>query len=197
VLARATAEPEALALGIDANATGMAPAASRAARRPAKGGAPNARFLVSSVEALPDELTATADLVSVQFPWGSLLRGIVRGEPAIIEPIARLLNREPNAELRMLLSVEPRDRSPGLQALDPEALAAIATSFAKLGLKSTELRAVTPDELARSHSTWAKRLRAGTGERQAALLAFGVHDGERRHARTDDQGGRRTIVRTS
>jgi 16S rRNA (adenine(1408)-N(1))-methyltransferase len=196
VLARATAEPDTLALGIDANATGMAPVALRAARKPAKGGVQNARFLVSSVEGLPGELAATANLVTVQFPWGSLLRGIVRGEPAIIEPIARLLNREPNAELRMLLSVEPRDRSQGLRALDPASLARIAASFSKLGLTSTELRAATPGELASSHSTWAKRLRAGTGERQAALLAFGVHDVERRQALADDPGHRRTTVRT-
>jgi 16S rRNA (adenine(1408)-N(1))-methyltransferase len=174
VLSRAAAEPGTLVLGVDANAKGMTQAASRAARRPAKGGAPNARFLVSSVEALPEELAATADLVTVQFPWGSLLRGIVQGEPAIVEPIARMLKRRPNAELRIFLSIEPRDRSLGLRTLDDGAIASIAAAFAELGLESIELHPATPGELAGSHSTWAKRLRAGTSDRRAWLLRFGV-----------------------
>lgn len=61
----------------------MAEAASRAGRKRAEGG-PNARFVVCAAEALPGELDATADLVTIQFPWGSLLRGIVLGEPDLL-----------------------------------------------------------------------------------------------------------------
>jgi len=166
-VARAAAEAGTLVLGVDANATGMARAASRAARRPERGGRPNARFLVCAVEALPEELAATADLVTVQFPRGSLLRGIVQGESAVVEPIARLLAPD-IGRLRMLLSVEARDRTLGLAALDEAGGEAIVAAFERQGLRAIDLRAATPPDLAASGSTWAKRLGVGTGAARPA-----------------------------
>jgi len=172
VLVRARAEPHALVLGVDANADGMAGAASRAARRPAKGGAANARFLVCAAEALPVELARTADEVTVQFPWGSLLRGIAAGDPAVLVPITRLLKPIPTAELRVLLSVEARDRSVGVPALDAERVAGIARAIEGLGLRSVDLRPAVSGDLIGSHSTWARRLGAGPRRRVAWLLTF-------------------------
>jgi 16S rRNA (adenine(1408)-N(1))-methyltransferase len=187
VLALARAEPGALALGIDPDASRMSDAASRSARKPSKGGAPNARFLVCAVEALPMELAATADLVTVQFPWGSLLRGIVGGETAILAPIARLLKPSADSELRLLLSVEPRDRAVGLGVLDEHAVRRIANAFTDLGLEVREARPASAADLAASHSTWAKRLRAGSGERKVWALTTGVGDVQRRYAREADR----------
>jgi 16S rRNA (adenine(1408)-N(1))-methyltransferase len=190
VLARARAEPGTLALGIDAEASRMADAASRAARRPARGGAPNARFLVSAAETLPDALAATADIVTVQFPWSSLLRGILLGEPAVVVPIAGLLKPSPASELHLLLSVVPRDGALGIEALDERAVGGIAAGFNQLGMEAIELRPASAADLVASHSTWARRLRAGTSARQAWLLRFGVRHPQRRYARATGQEGR-------
>jgi 16S rRNA (adenine(1408)-N(1))-methyltransferase len=187
VLARARAEPDMLVLGIDANADGMAEAASRAARRPARGGAPNARFLVCAVEALPVELAAIADEVTVQFPWGSLLRGIVAGESAVLAPITRLLKPLPAAELRLLLSVEPRDRSLGVPVLDAHAAASIGAAAVELGLAPVEVRPAEAADLTASRSTWARKLRAGSGQRRAWLLTFRHRGLERRYPRATGQ----------
>jgi len=52
----------------------MAEASRRADRR----GPSNALFLAAGVETLPaSPLTGSADLVTVMFPWGSLLRGVL------------------------------------------------------------------------------------------------------------------------
>lgn len=159
-------------LGLDANAAGMADAASRAARRLVQGGLPNARYIVVAAEALPDELAATADLVTVQFPWGSLLRGIVRAEPAMIAALVGLLRPARDAELRLLLSVEPRDRSLGLEPLDASGIDRLAGRFEAHGIEAVRVRPGTAQELAASHSTWAKRLGSAGARRTAWSLRF-------------------------
>ncbi len=55
----------------------MVRASRRAAASVAQGGLPNARFLVAGLEFLPDELDRYADLVTISFPWGSLLAAAV------------------------------------------------------------------------------------------------------------------------
>ena len=172
MLARARADGASLALGVDANASGMIEAATRAGRKPSKGGAPNARFIVAAAEALPQELGATADLVTVQFPWGSLLRGIVRGEAGTVCPLVGLLKPIAEAELRLLVSIEARDRALGLAALDAGGVDRIVHAFGESGLRSIDVRQATTVDLAAARSTWAKRLGAGTDDRQAWLLRF-------------------------
>jgi 16S rRNA (adenine(1408)-N(1))-methyltransferase len=153
----------------------MVEAATRAARKPSKGGAPNARFIVAAAEALPPTLARTADLVTVQFPWGSLLRGIVRGEPAIVGPLAGLLKPIAEAELRLLISVEGRDGASGLAALDAHGADRIVRSFREAGSIPIDVRPATTDDLAAARSSWAKRLaigRGATSDRTAWYLRF-------------------------
>ncbi len=94
----------------------------------------------------------------------------------------------PTAELRLLLSVEPRDGAAGLEALDHRAVRGVAGAFEGLGLLANELRPATTTDVAASHSTWAKRLRAGSSERRAWLLRFGVEPSPRRYARHTGRG---------
>ena len=172
MLARARAEPDSLVLGVDANGSGMAEAASRAARSGRRGGVPNARFMVAAAEALPDPLAETADLVTVQFPWGSLLRGIVQGEPVVVGPVVGLLQHTPDAEIRLLLSVEPRDRSLRLEPLDATRIDRLAVQLEAHGLKAVRVGPASDQELAASHSTWAKRLASGADPRTTWSLRF-------------------------
>jgi hypothetical protein len=60
----------------------------------------------------------------------------------------------------------PRD---GVPAVPPPAH--LAAAYARHGLRLDEARAATADEVAASHSSWAKRLRAGA-ERPVTLLRF-------------------------
>ncbi len=160
VLARAAAEPAALVVGIDASAPAMADASRRADRR----GPPNALFLAAGVEALAaSPLAACADLVTVLFPWGSLLRGIVGLDDAALCGVASLVTS--GARLEVLASVVPADAVPGMPCLDAAGAPAIGAAWAVAGLDLTAMCRATPDDIAASGSSWARRLRADRDER--------------------------------
>src|SRR5690242_7816867 len=99
-------------MGIDADAAAMADASRRAARPARKGGLPNALFVVAGAEALPCELTGLASTLTVQFPWGSLLRGLLQAEASILDGIVRVCR--PGAGVSLLLSVAERDHITGI-----------------------------------------------------------------------------------
>jgi 16S rRNA (adenine(1408)-N(1))-methyltransferase len=156
VLAAARREPTTLALGLDASASAMVEASRRAARPARKGGLENVRFIVAAAEALPCELAGRAALVTVQFPWGSLLRGCVSGDEAVAAGLAGLV--APDGTLELLLAPAARD---GLDdvPVDGSAIASCAErTFHRHGLGLSVARAATAAEVAGSASTWARRL---------------------------------------
>ncbi len=154
VLKRAAAEPAALVIGIDAAASAMADASRRADRR----GPVNALFFAAGVETLPaSPLVRRADLVTVQFPWGSLLRGVVGLDVASLCGVVSLL--APGGRLEVLASVVPSDGVPGMACLDKMAESAIGQAWAAAGLRLTAFRPASATELTASGSTWARRLR--------------------------------------
>jgi 16S rRNA (adenine(1408)-N(1))-methyltransferase len=167
VLATAAAQPDRLVVGVDANAAGMATASRRAAARPSRGGLPNALFVVAAAEALPAELDGVAGLVTVHFPWGSLLRGLLGADPAIMSGLTRVLR--PGATLQLLVSSTVRDRGAGAAPIQAATLDTLAESYATWGLAVTRLRPATVADVAAAHSSWGKRLGAGT-RRPAWLL---------------------------
>jgi 16S rRNA (adenine(1408)-N(1))-methyltransferase len=167
VLTAAAAQRDRLLVGVDANAAAMAVASRRAAASPRRGGLPNALFVVAAAEALPRELDGLADLVTVHFPWGSLLRGLLHADPAIMTGVTR--GMRPGATLSLLLSSTDRDRGAGVAPLQEPAVRALAAAYRDWGLEMTEARPATAADIAAAHSSWGKRLGAG-GRRPAWLL---------------------------
>jgi 16S rRNA (adenine(1408)-N(1))-methyltransferase len=162
VLARARAEPASLVLGVDAAATAMAEASGRAARR----GPANAMFLATGAETLAcTPLAGRVDLVTVTFPWGSLLRGVMGLDADALAGVAALV--APGGRLEILASVVPSDRIEGISSLDPSWEPAIRRAWCGAGLDLASMRLATTDEVVASRSSWARRLRA-TGEARPA-----------------------------
>ena len=157
--ATAAARPDLLVIGVDADARSMIEASRRAARATRRGCLSNALFVVAAAEALPAELDGRADALTVHFPWGSLLRGLLDADPAIVAGMARVTR--PGATVTLLLSLTERDRSIGPGSLDERTLAALAPRYAAHGLLLRQARRPTVEEIAHAHSSWAKRLRAG------------------------------------
>jgi 16S rRNA (adenine(1408)-N(1))-methyltransferase len=145
-------------MGVDANAAGMGEAARRSRRLP------NAAFVVAAAESLPDDLAAVADRVTVQFPWGSLLRGILCAEGPVLANLARIA--APGATLSVLWSVTDRDRA----TLGPVPTRPTEEPFAAAGFEFRDLRPATVAEIDATGSSWAKRLRAGV-DRPAMILS--------------------------
>jgi 16S rRNA (adenine(1408)-N(1))-methyltransferase len=166
----AAARPDVLVIGVDAAADSMAEASRRAARATRRGALPSALFVVAAAEALPSELDGRADELTVQFPWGSLLRGLLEADPAIVGGIARVTR--PGATVTLLLSVTERDRATiGRASVDAGTFQTLAPRYAAHDLALREARPATADEIRRSHSTWAKKLAAGS-KRPVWLVRF-------------------------
>ena len=134
----------------------MADASRRADRR----GPANALFIAAGVETLETSpLAGRVDLVTVLFPWGSLLRGALGLDDRVLSGIASLL--APGGRLEVLASVTPSDGVVGMPCLDGEAEPVIRRAWSAAGLRLTAMRPATAAEIAASGSTWARRLRAG------------------------------------
>ena len=181
MLAVARAQPDRLVVGVDASAAAMAVASRRAAAKPGRGGLANAVFVVAAAETLPPELDGLADQVVVYFPWGSLLRGLLGADPAMMTGLTRVMR--PGASLTMLVSATVRDRGAGVAPIQEQDLHALTWSYRHYGFDLIEVRPATPADVAPAHSTWAKRLGAG-GQRPAWLLRASFDHRDRRRDRS-------------
>ena len=159
VLDAAAREPTALVLGLDASAAAMVESSRRAAGPARKGGRPNARFVLAAAENPPAVLAGAADLVTVRFPWGSLLRGCVGLEPAVASGVAGLVAGRGTLEL--LLAPSARDGLEGVPTEVDAIVAAAGAAFEPLGFEVIVGRTATREAVAASGSSWAKRLAAG------------------------------------
>jgi 16S rRNA (adenine(1408)-N(1))-methyltransferase len=162
VLARATLDPRALVIGVDANAAGMAEssrraARGRAARRRGDRGTDNAIFLVEAAEALPGPLAGTASLVTITMPWGSLLRGVLGLDAVALRGVTSIV--APGGRVEVLVSVIPADRVDGIAILDRTSEARMADAWRAVGLELESMRPATVDDLRATRSSWARRLR--------------------------------------
>jgi 16S rRNA (adenine(1408)-N(1))-methyltransferase len=160
VLARAVREPASLVIGIDAAPAAMAESSGRAARR----GPENARFFAAGAESLAGSpLAGRVDLLTVTFPWGSLLRGILGLEPRALAGAASLL--APGGMIVALASVVPSDGIAGLDCLDERHAPTIDRAWADAGLIDVTMRPAQAEEIEASASSWARRLRTGAAAR--------------------------------
>jgi 16S rRNA (adenine(1408)-N(1))-methyltransferase len=171
VLASAAANPGRLIVGVDPVAAAMAESSRGAARPAIRGGAPNALFVVASAEAIPAELCGIADLVTVNLPWGSLLRGALALDGAAAAGIAALAR--PGGTVELLLAPDTRDRLAADLDVRARLDAGIADDWRRHGLVLELAREETPAELAGLRTTWARRLRLGAGgDRRAWRLVL-------------------------
>jgi 16S rRNA (adenine(1408)-N(1))-methyltransferase len=155
VLARARAEPASLVVGVDASAPAMAVASRRAAR----GGPANTIFLAAGAETLAGSpLAGRVDLVTVTFPWGSLLRGALGLDTDALAGVAALV--APGGRVEALVSVVPSDRIERIATLDQAGEPAICGAWATAGLSLLSMRRATTAEVVASRSSWARRLGA-------------------------------------
>jgi 16S rRNA (adenine(1408)-N(1))-methyltransferase len=171
VLASAAADPTRFVVGVDPVAEAMAEASRRAARAAPRGGHPNALFVVASAEAVPPELAGFADLVTVNLPWGSLLRGALALDDAAAAGIAQLVR--PGGTVEMLLAPSARDRLAADVDVDARLHAGLEDAWRAHGLTLVSASEASPADLARLRTTWARRLQLGTStDRRAWRLVL-------------------------
>lgn len=169
-------QPDKFFIGIDANASALAKVSEQIHRKPAKGGAANALFLQAAVEELPAELAGVASAVQVQFPWGSLLRGVINGDPCVLANLRRLC--APGATLTILTALDPQRDQSELARLGIEPPTAaylrceLLPQYQAAGFTPLTCGPLAPAVWPQLASSWAKRLRGNT---ERCLLQLVLH----------------------
>lgn len=85
--------PDRLIIGIDPAHGPLEKLSAKINKKPAKGGLPNAMYVLAAVEDLPDELTDIANQVFINFPWRGLLRGIVMCDQLVWKNIRKVCKK--------------------------------------------------------------------------------------------------------
>jgi 16S rRNA (adenine(1408)-N(1))-methyltransferase len=166
VLRTARERPQSLVVGIDPVQDAMAGVARRASAKPSRGGVPNALFLVASAEALPAALTSRASRVTVNYPWGSLLRTLVQPDPGGLRAVVGLL--EPGGRLIALLNASVTDDRDygerlGLPPLEDAHIdRRLVPGWQESGLGGVSWHRLEPDDEPPHHTTWGRRLVRGS-----------------------------------
>jgi trans-aconitate methyltransferase len=155
--------PDSLAIGIDACRENLIEQSRRAPK--------NAVFLVANALTLPEELTEIATRLTINFPWGSLLTGLL-DDPAFCARLASLVR--PGATLEVALN------GGALTEVGWTLEASAARVQSNLRAAGFALRAPLAwgaAELRVCPTTWARRLAFGRDPR--AVFLTGNWNGER------------------
>ena len=173
VSASARAEPNKFFIGIDANVKPLEKPSMKATRKPAKGGLPNLMFVQAAAEALPSEFDTIADEIHIHFPWGSLLKGVAVGDPAIIDSLRRIA--APGCILEIVIGIDSeRDKTEigrlGIPALSDEYFRAhLIPKYETRGFELVKRGTLTSAVWSRLETSWARKLSGGSG-REAIFL---------------------------
>lgn len=161
VLRAARAHPVQYVIGIDACRENLREASRRA---PA-----NALFLIANALALPAELAGLASAITINFPWGTLLTGLLEEGSPLLTALATLARPGATLEIRLnggaLAEAGWSLETGGQQVWRRVRLAGFHVSAPRL-LAAADLRACP--------TTWARRLAFGRDPR-ALYLAGAYH----------------------
>jgi 16S rRNA (adenine(1408)-N(1))-methyltransferase len=157
VLHTAHAYPVQSAIGIDACRDHLRDASRRA---PA-----NALFLIANALDLPPELAGLADAITINFPWGTLLMGLLAEDSPLLAQLARMAR--PGATLEVRLNggaLAEAGWTLGAGSQQVRRLAGLA------GFRLATAHELVADDLRAFQSTWARRLAFGRDPRAHYLV---------------------------
>ena len=159
VLHVARTSPNWFALGVDACRENL--------RKASRNAPPNAMYVIANALALPRELGGMASRVTINFPWGTLLRGLLDGEPMLLEGLLAIAR--PGAALEIRLNAGAlRDAGYTLESGG----ARVGRALREGGFDVGDLVGLDARELRRCQTTWAKRLAYGRDPRAVFLRAM-------------------------
>lgn len=164
ILDAAREDPTRLVIGIDAVAENMAKSARSAGASPKKGGLPNAIFVRAAAEKLPGPFEGLADELTVQYPWGSLMR--IVSEPTVEHLTGLRRICKSGAKLSVLLNYSVFEDRPYLERLgmgdidDPAENPTLPDAYAAAGFEVTYRAVIHGDPPIRS--AWGRHLVRGS-----------------------------------
>ncbi len=155
-------------IGVDATAELTRELSHRASRKPTRGGMANVLFGRLSLDEAPGDLVQLAEILTVLFPWGSLLRAVAVPVLGDLRKLAAL--GKPSARVRLLYGYGDRKDAGAVDELGwpdlgaPSALRTLEAAYARAGLQ-VQARYPSREEVASIQSTWAKKLSFSGSER--------------------------------
>jgi 16S rRNA (adenine(1408)-N(1))-methyltransferase len=152
----AYAHPESFFIGIDACRENLR-AASR--RTPV-----NALFVIANAKEIPHELHGVAAHITINFPWGSLLEGLLANDPALLDGLAMVARPDASLEVRL----NGGALAQAGWSLEQGAFRARGV-LAASGFHMRAPGVLTARELKSCPTTWAKRLAFGRDPRAVYL----------------------------
>jgi 16S rRNA (adenine(1408)-N(1))-methyltransferase len=127
---------------------------------------PNTLYVIANALALHGELGGMASKVTINFPWGSLLMGLLDGEPMLMEGLLAIARPRATLEIRLnagaLTEAGHTLESGGVR---------VRRALHEGGFDVRELVQLDARELRRCPTTWAKRLAYGRDPRAVCLRA--------------------------
>jgi hypothetical protein len=148
VLYAARANPGIFTIGVDACRENLVDASRKAP--------PNALFLIANALDLPEELSGLAARLTIHFPWGSLLDGLLCADPGLMRGLSAIAC--PGARLDVLLNAGALAEA----GLDLErGVRMVQDALDAAGLRVTHARRLGAAHLKDYPSTWARRLAFG------------------------------------
>jgi 16S rRNA (adenine(1408)-N(1))-methyltransferase len=144
------------------------------ARRAARAGIANLLFVQAAIETLPVELTGVADRITVNYPWGSLLRAVAAPDIGLLAAIAG--TGRPGATFTLLVNMSVFDDAGYCARLGlphPPILADAGAAVAAFGAAGLDVTAVVADLAVLPYKTsWGQRLVRGSRRRILRLDAI-------------------------
>jgi hypothetical protein len=157
--------PEWFAIGVDACRDNL-----REASRKAPG---NALYVIANALELPDELGGMASKITLNFPWGSLLTGLLDGEPTLLEGLITIAR--PGAALEIRLNASAlTEAGYTLQSGGAQ----VRRALHEAGFDTDDPVLLDSSGLRQCHTTWAKRLAYGRDPRAVYLEARLPHSSQ-------------------
>jgi 16S rRNA (adenine(1408)-N(1))-methyltransferase len=152
----AQAYPNDFVIGIDACRENLQ-AVSRRTRD-------NTLFVIANAEALPSELDGLAARITINFPWGSLLEGLLADEVGLLSGLRMMARPEATVDVRLnggALAEAGWEFEAGAKR--------VQTVLAANGFAMRVSQAMAISELKSFPTTWAKRIAFGRDPRAVQL----------------------------
>ena len=178
-------DPRTFYIGIDANRRPLEKLSEKIHRRPEKGGLSNVLFVQASVEDLPTELDAIAAEVFVQFPWGSLLRGVAGGDETVLGNLRRLCL--PKAQLHITIGIDAQRDRREWDRLELHRMssgyieAVLADRYLSSGFRMIASGEMSAAEQVEIQTSWARRLRKNPSRTLFRILAEAAGEADNAH----------------
>jgi hypothetical protein len=158
VKAFAEAHPEYFAIGIDTCRENL--------HVNSRGKLQNVLYLICPARSLPSELYGKARIITVNFPWGSLLSDLLDKDPALLFGLAAIAKSGALLELRVNADAL---RECGLSLDEGSKQIQSALTLSGYEIRSSVL--LGPRELRLCETTWAKRLAFGRDPHALYIVA--------------------------